>query len=144
MVAYADTSFLVATYIIQPESSHALAYMQKETDPLPFTPFHRLELRNAIRLSVFRKEISADTCRQAFREVENDLADGILVHQPIAWTDAFQRAEELGASYSETSRIRSGDIFLVACALQYRTEVFLTFDIKQRELARMAGLKTIF
>ena len=144
MVVYADTSFLVPIYVVQPESSRALAYMHRETKPLPFTPFHRQELRNAIRLCAFRKEITSEMCRSALREVENDLADGILSHAPIAWTDMLQKVEELGAAYTETMGIRSLDIFHVSCALQLKAKLFLTFDQRQRALAEKAGMNVSF
>jgi predicted nucleic acid-binding protein len=144
MVAYADTSFLLAIYVVQKDSPRALSYLQRTTAPLPFTPFHRLELRNAIRLCVFRKEITSDHSRRALRDVENDLAEGILTHVSLPWTDALQKAEELGADHSEVIGNRSFDILQVACALQIRATVFLTFDTRQRELAERSGLKVRF
>ena len=67
MPAYADTSFLVAVYSPQPDSIKALSWMQRAREALPFTPLHRPELRNAIRLRVFRGEITADQRKEAFR-----------------------------------------------------------------------------
>jgi predicted nucleic acid-binding protein len=141
MVAYADTSFLVALYAVQTESPRALAYMQKQTTALPFAPFQRLELRNAIRLGVFQKQMSSDQARQALREIESDLSEGILSHTPLAWTDVLQKAEELSAAHSETMGTRSLDILHVACALQNKASTFLTFDDRQRGLVEKSGLK---
>ena len=141
MVVYADTSFFVALYVTQPDSLRALAYMQKQTVAISFTPFQRLELRNAIRLCAFRKQISSDQARQALREIESDLSDGILIHAPLAWTDVLQKAEELSAAHSETMGARSLDILQVACALQTKASIFLTFDERQRRLAEKYGLK---
>lgn len=61
--------------------------MAHMTEPLSFTPFHRHELRNALRLRVYRAEITEEQRKQAFGEVESDLVENILVHTPIPWTD---------------------------------------------------------
>src|SRR5579871_4516691 len=144
MVTYADTSFLVPIYVPQTDSKRALAFMQRQTAPLPFTPFHRQELRNAVRLCVFRKEITAIACREALREAESDLENGILARAAIAWTNALQKVEELGEAYTESVGIHSLDLFHLACAIQLRADVFLTFDLRQRELAKMIGFEVEF
>lgn len=87
--------------------------MRDTRDPLPFTPLHRHELQNALRLMVFRKEIDTERRNAAFADIDSDLADGILPHVPIRWTDASREAETLGKTHTETLGIRGVDI--VAC-----------------------------
>lgn len=55
MSAYADTSFLIRVYTPHVDSNKALTWMRRASEPLPFTPFHRHEIRTGIRLRVFRK-----------------------------------------------------------------------------------------
>lgn len=142
MPAYADSSFLVRIYTPHSDSHKALAWMQRARDPLPFTPFHRHELRNGIRLRVFRGEISVEQRKRAFEEIESDLADNVLLHTPVAWTDAFREAEKLAAAHTETLGVRSFDLLHVGLALTLGAEEFLTFDIRQAKLAEAAGLTT--
>jgi predicted nucleic acid-binding protein len=141
---YADTSFLVRIYLTQSDSPKALAFMRDFRDALPFTPVHRHELRNALRLAVFRKEIDAERRNAAFADIESDLADGILAHGPIRWTDAFREAEDLGKKHTESLGIRSVDLLHMGIALTLRTKRFLTFDARQVELAEAAGLNVRF
>jgi hypothetical protein len=141
---YADTSFLVRIYLTQSDSPKALAFMRDFRDALPFTPVHRHELRNALRLAVFRKEIDAERRNAAFADIESDLADGILAHVPIRWTDAFREAEDLGKKHTESLGIRSVDLLHMGIALTLRTKRFLTFDARQVELAEAAGLNVRF
>lgn len=47
----------------------------------------------------------------------------------------------LSALHTEELGVRSVDILHVAAALVLGLEVFLTFDTRQRALARLAGLK---
>ena len=141
MSAYADTSFLARIYTPHTDSAKALAWMQRATDALPFTPLHRHELRNALRLRVFRGEITSLQCKEAFREIDADLTDGILAHTTIPWTDAFREAENLAAAHTETLGVRSFDLLHVALAIALDATEFLTFDVRQATLAKAAGLK---
>ena len=144
MKIYADTSFLVRLYLTQSDSQKALAFMRDFRDPLPFTPLHRHELRNALRLAVFRKEIDAERRKAAFQDIESDLDDGILAHVPIAWTNAFREAEQLGNDHTETLGVRGVDLLHVGLARALGLKEFLTFDSRQAELAKAAGFKVKF
>ena len=144
MKIYADTSFLVRLYLTQSDSQKALAFMRDFRDPLPFTPLHRHELRNALRLAVFRKEIDAERRKAAFQDIESDLDDGILAHVPIAWTNAFREAEQLGNDHTETLGVRGVDLLHVGIAQALSLKEFLTFDSRQAELAKAAGFKVKF
>jgi predicted nucleic acid-binding protein len=141
---YADTSFLVRLYLTQSDSQKALAFMRDFRDPLPFTPLHRHELRNALRLAVFRKEIDAERRKAAFLDIESDLQDGILAHVPIAWTNAFREAEQLGNDHTETMGVRGVDLLHVGIAQALGVKEFLTFDSRQAGLAKIAGFKVKF
>ena len=140
MPAYADTSFLARIYTPHDNSAKALAWLQRATQALPFTPLHRHELRNAIRLSVFRGEITVEQRKAAFREMEVDLTEGILAHTIIPWTDAFREAENLAARHTETRGVRSFDLLHVGLARTLGATEFLTFDTRQAALAAAAGL----
>ncbi len=141
MPAYADTSFLARIYTPHADSTKALTWMQRASEALPFTPLHRHELRNAVRLRVFRGEITAKQRQEAFREVDADLADAILAHTPIPWTDTFREAEHLAAAHTEALGVRSFDLLHVALAAALGATEFLTFDVRQAALAKAAGLK---
>jgi predicted nucleic acid-binding protein len=140
MRVYADTSFLVAAYTPEPESRRVLAWLQTASHPLPFTPLHRLELRNAIRLRVFRGEITPVQRQEVFQEIESDLADAVLEHIAVPWVDALREAETLAASHAEKLGVRSMDILHVGLAVTLRASDFFTFDIRQAALAKAAGL----
>jgi predicted nucleic acid-binding protein len=141
MPAYVDSSFLARVYSPHADSGKALMWMQTARDPVPYTPLHRHELRNALRLRVFRGEISPEQRKQALEEIESDLADAILQHTPIPWTDAFREAESLSAAHTETLGVRSIDLLHVGLALALDSKEFLTFDTRQAALAKAAGLK---
>jgi hypothetical protein len=85
---YADTSFLFSLYAADSNSINADAWRQANPAPLPFTAFHRLELRNALSLAVFQQRLTPAEVHSAWQEVENDCIAGLLVTRGafgIAW-----------------------------------------------------------
>ena len=76
----------------------ALRFRQATPAPLPFTELHRLELRNAFGLALFRKHIAAATAEAAWTNVEADLQAGVLVFSAVLWPDVFREAVEETAS----------------------------------------------
>lgn len=141
MKAYADSSFIVALYLPQPSSSRAIGLLEQYGRPLPFTPWHRLEVRNAIRLAVWQKLIDLPQGRTQLRQLEADLEEeALLIHTPIDWTDVLREAEKLGAAHNLAIGCRCADLFHVAAARALDGDTFLTFDDKQTAMARAAGL----
>ena len=139
--AYADSSFLVSLHRADTNHAAANAFLAKAALTLAFTPLHRIEVRNALRNAVANGEMTAADCRIAFRQIEEDLRDGLLLHTPIAWTDVFRRADELSERHAAKEGQRTIDLLHVALALECGAKIFLSFDARQRKLAKAAGLK---
>ena len=115
--------------------------MQRHGEALPFTPWHRLEVRNAIRLSAFHKLVDSQQSKTQLKQVDVDLHDEtLLVHTSVDWVAVLREAEKLGAAHSESLGCRSSDLFHVAAAVELDCDQFLTFDERQRKMARAAGL----
>jgi predicted nucleic acid-binding protein len=139
--AYADSSFIVALYLPQQSSAKAIAFVERYGRALPFTPWHRLEVRNALRLAVFQGVIDPFQCKTQLNQLETDLKDEmLLIHAAIDWTDVLRCAEKLGKVNTQTIGCRSADLFHVATAKATGHNYFLTFDEKQAALARKASL----
>ena len=139
--AYPDSSFVVSLICRDTHSDEATSYMERAAQALLFTPLHRIEARNAVRNAAGRGEITAQEQRAAFRQIDDDLRDGLLVHTPVGWTDAFRRADELSEKHAATGGQRTIDLLHVAIALESGAKTFLSFDQRQRKLAKVVGLK---
>ena len=139
--AYADSSFLVSLHRADTNHAAANAFMAKAALTLAFTPLHRVEVRNALRNAESNGEMTAADCRLAFRQIEEDLRDGLLLHTPVAWTDAFRRADDISEKHAATEGQRTIALLHVALALECGAKTFLSFDTRQRKLAKAAGLK---
>jgi hypothetical protein len=141
VVTYPDTSFLVSLYIQEGTTVRAKSHMAAQMTSLPFTPFHRLELRTAFRLRAFQGLLDPADLQSALRQSEEDLAAKILEHTPLNWSKALREAERIGAEHLAEVGARSGDLLHVASAVVLGATDFLTFDQRQVALAKRVGLK---
>jgi len=137
---YADSSFLMSLLIEDGNTDEAKQFMARNPAVLAFNPLHRLEVRNGLRLRVHRGEIDKPARAAALRRIDEAIEGGNLAHCPIPWTDALRKAEQLSASYAERIGSRAVDTLHVGAALVAGARRFLTFDKRQRDLAKAAGL----
>ena len=142
MTAYADTGLLCSLYALDAHSRQAMARMARQSLPLPMTWLHQLEFRNALRLRVFRGEITPAQRDASLNAMLADLAAGVLAAAVPPLTEVTTEAERLSALHSETLGTRSLDILHVSAAVVLGAAEFLTFDQRQIALAKAAGLKT--
>ena len=147
MIAYPDTSFLCSVYRKQIHTPAALAYKEAMTEPLCFTRLLEFEFLQAIELQVWihsadrKKGYSRREADQMIDDWESDIASGLNELVPCD-SDAVLR---LAGFYSEQRTAQGGhrslDILHVATAVHLGAKEFLTFDERQRALAKHAGLK---
>lgn len=141
MTAYADTGFLCSLYAPDAHTKRAVARMKRQRLPLSVIWLHRLEFLNALRLRVFRGEITPVQRDASLNAMLADLASGVLAHAAPPLADLTTEAERLSALHSETLGTRSLDILHVAATLVLGLPEFLSFDNRQCALAKAAGLR---
>lgn len=140
MKTYADTSFLFSLYSTDAASSKADMWRRTNPAALPFTAFHRVELRNALNLAVFQKRLTPIEVQAAWDEVEKDIATGLLVSRGGLWHRVLLVAESISIDHTSSTGCRTLDVLHVATAKAIGATEFCTFDIRQFELARNVGL----
>ena len=141
MSVYADSGLLCSLYAPDAHTDAAIARMGRVKGPIPLIWLHQLELRNALRLRVFRREITAAQRDAALNAFLADAAAGIYAAADPVPGAVMMEAERLSALHSETLGTRSLDIMHVAAALVLGASEFWTFDKRQAALAKAAGLK---
>ena len=139
--SYADTSFLVSLYRNDDTHDAAKNFISKTRLVISFSPLNRIELRNALRNAQSFGQITQEDRRAAFRQIENDFEAGLLAHLAVEWTNVLRRADELSEEQAGREGQRTIDLLHVAIALEAGAEMFLSFDTRQRRLAKAAGLK---
>ncbi|WP_269524192.1 type II toxin-antitoxin system VapC family toxin [Coraliomargarita parva] len=141
MSDYADTGFICSLYAPDANTEQALAFMEKQSDAIAFSWLNQVEFRNALRLRVFRKEITAAQRDQSLNILLADLRDGIFINEEPSQSNVLIESERLSVQHSEKLGTRSLDILHVAMAIVLGCERFISFDARQIKLAKAAGFK---
>ncbi len=143
MKTYFDTSLLLKGYIPEEGTPEALAVLQEQESPFPFSHLLEIELRTAIRVKHGRGEITAAEMRGTLQALESDLAKGILARPDYDLESVYLRAETISAKHAVTTLARTADLWHVAAALEAGCKAFASFDERQRQAAELCGLEVI-
>lgn len=135
MTVYADSSLLISYYVNDSNSVNAQAVIHAAAGSLPFTGLHRLEMRNALSLGVFRRILSPAQASAAWSDIGRDLRSGRLLPQPVNWTPVYRAATQWAALHSPVIGCRSLDVLHVTLAKRLGVNEFFTFDVRQKSLA---------
>jgi len=140
---YVDPSALLKLYLKEPESRTMAVWRRKIGDPLTVTHHGRVELINGIGLAAYRGIITDETREAALAAVEDDFSKGRYKQVDLPWRATLKRAGELSREHTPTIGCRSLDVLHVASAVELEFKYFTTFDLRQQQLARAAGLKLV-
>lgn len=143
MSVYLDSSALVKLYVPEANTAAVAKFVSSLMEPLPFSHLHEIEVKNALRLKVFRKEAPTGLITRSIRNIDKDVASQILKRPLLDWNDIFRKAQELSKRFSTRSGSRSLDLLHVASCLLIPSQEFLTFDDRQSAVARKAGLRLV-
>ncbi len=140
-MVYADTSLLFSLVLHDANTAAVVAYLKGHPTALAFTPWQRCELRNAIRLSVWRGNCDAALAKRTLENITADVATGNLIEKSLVWPDVLHIADELGEKHTTVLGVRTLDLLHVAAAISLGAKKFLTCDSRQLALAKAAGLR---
>ena len=140
---YVDPSALLKLYLHQAESAAMNAWRARVRGPLTLTHHARVEVVNGICLAGFRGAIGAPAVRDALASFEEDRVAGRYAHADLLWRSALRRAADLSREHTPELGCRSLDVLHVACSLELGFPAILSFDERQRRLARRVGLKLV-
>ena len=142
-MTYLDSSAIIKLYYFEEDTARVSAFVRKLAAPIAFSNLHSLEVRNSLRLKVFRREASPAELKASLNLIDDDLDSGMLLRPGLNWFDVFRHAETVSRSYSPRLGVRSLDLLHVASCLLLEAEDFLTFDERQEVLAEEAGLNLV-
>ncbi len=136
---YLDTSAFVKLYIFESESVPLQRFIASQDHPLPVWDMLEAELCNALRLKVFWGELTESQAANQIAHYERRKQIGQYFVPGVSRTALMVAFHALSR---ETARIgcRTMDILHVAFARQIEPQRFVTYDERQRELAKFAGL----
>jgi predicted nucleic acid-binding protein len=143
LIVYLDSSAIVKLYAPEAESTWVAEYVRGLRDPLPFSHLHEIEVKNALRLKVFREEVRSRPISKSIQTMDKDMSSQILKRPELNWIDVFRKAEELSKRFTPRAGSRSLDLLHVASSLLIPCREFLTFDARQASVAKKAGLRIV-
>lgn len=143
MTAYADSGVIAKLYVPEPNSPEAVRLVSSYPPPLALTHLQALEVRNALRLKVFRGEMTRAQLRRTLSRLAEDVGRGRWQLPRYPPSDVHRKAEELSGKHARNTGCRSLDILHVAGAIVLGARDFLTFDARQGKLARKARLRVL-
>lgn len=141
MAAYLDTGVLVKLYCLEADSAKAVAATSRVGLPWIYCMWQLIELRNAVRLKVFRNEMRPEQVNLSLQRLDDDLRAGVLASISLDISRVHALAEDLSARWTASIGCRTLDILHVAAALACQAEDFISFDASQIALAQKAGLR---
>lgn len=143
MTRYYDTGLLLKLYTNEKDSARVRNFAVRHGEALAFTAMHHSECVSALRLKCFRGECREDEAAAALRDIEADLAAGVLRVVVVAWDAVWMRCRSLSDAHAAATGCRTLDALHVACALHLGAEELVTGDARQSALGRKAGLRVV-
>ena len=140
---YADPSALLKLYIKEPQSRVVAAWRAQIPAPLLITHHGRLELINGIGLAAHRASINEKMHEAALAALDSDFEQGRYTQADLLWRATLKRAMEISRKFTRVLGCRTLDVLHVASALELGLQVFVTFDVRQKQLARAVKLKVL-
>ncbi|HYG34960.1 MAG TPA: type II toxin-antitoxin system VapC family toxin [Clostridia bacterium] len=140
---YVDPSALARLYIHQAGSREMAVWRAKLRGALPVTHHGRTEVINAICRAAFLGQLDPNGLAETLADFSSDFASGHLRQADVLWRAALNLAAELSQRHTPKLGTRSLDVLHVACALELKLRLFVTFDIRQQLLAAAAGLRVV-
>lgn len=143
MKSYYDTGLLLKLYTNERDSEVVQEFVVRHREALVFTPIHHAECVSALRLKCFRGEAAEEEVAGALRDMDCDVAAGVLRTVPVDWDAAWMRCRILSDAHAASTGCRTLDALHVACALLLGVDLLVTADSRQATLARKAGLSVV-
>jgi len=139
---YADSSFMLKLYFPDGNDRRATTYMGRLAEPLLLTAVQETEVRNSLRLRVPQCRSTSQEVSSALAYFERDISEGIYEWRNPDWLAVFRLIEQISRKHTERDAHRFPDLLHLACALELKSKVFLSFDQRQSRLAKVLGMKT--
>jgi hypothetical protein len=114
----------------------------RQDDALPIWELPEAEFLNALRLKVFWKEMAESEAEKLIVEFENRKRNGFYYYPELERSQLLPCFHKL-SKHTQELGCRTLDILHVSCATLIQADLFVSFDVKQCQLATVAGLKVV-
>jgi len=144
MIAYCDTSFLVSLLNDQDvnyRAARALAAKHR-TGEFVVCEVHLLELPASVRAAIHRKldPIPERVARRVINRFDRAVNRKMFQRKQLEGDDALNMARNLGETHGWREKHTSFDLWHLGAAWALSAGVFLTFDKRQKQIAKLLGM----
>lgn len=136
---YLDTSAFLKLYVREADSESVQKLVTSQKDPLPVWEFQQVEMINAVHLKIFWQEITVEDATRLLALFDQRMRRGQYYCPRIDRAELMLTFRSL-TKYTSEIGCRTMDILHVACAMQLAPVTFVSFDERQKALARKASL----
>ncbi|MGH7989622.1 MAG: PIN domain-containing protein [Limisphaerales bacterium] len=146
MIIYADTSFLVSFFNQDDVNYRAACDLAGKLERQDFVicEVHQLELPAAVRAATHRQKgaMPEYVARRIINRFDRAMTRKSFQRKETPLADSIAMARSLGEAHGWKEKHTAFDLWHLAAAWSLSAAVFLTFDRRQAELARLLGMKT--
>jgi predicted nucleic acid-binding protein len=144
MIVYCDTSFLVS-YFNDEDGNHRAARdeaRQFDHDDFVICEVHQLELPAAVRAAIHRAQgsVPAHIARRVINRFDRAITSRLFQRKEVDMRDSVNMARSLGDQHGWSKRHTTFDLWHLGAAWALSAGAFLTFDERQKEIARILGM----
>src|SRR5438477_8480658 len=122
---YFDSAIVAKLYTAESNSAQAAALVSGYGAPYCLTAWQELEVRNALRLKVFRREITVEQLQESLAALDCDIEAGRWERPEYSVSGVQREAERLSAKHATTLGCRTLDILHVAAAVVIGVKEFV-------------------
>jgi len=140
MDAYFDTAIILKLYVQEATSPDAFRLANESRAPFLLTPWQEIEVRTALRLKAFRNEITPAEMKASLEAFDEDILSGRWRAPEYKEATVWRFARDLSDRHAAKIGCRTLDLLHVAVALSLGVKTFVTFDERQRAVAKFEGL----
>lgn len=143
MRLYYDSGVLVKLYVRESLSDAVIDFVEEQESPIAFNLLQELEVRNALRLKLFRKEIDPDEHDRAMKLISENLNDEFLLRALIDWPRVLVESESISNQMTGQVGCRTIDIFHLGIAAVGDFDGLVSLDDRQIRAAEATTLRII-
>lgn len=145
MTTYADSSFVFSAFGKRDaHTPRALRWMSDfNSFPVLVSRLTLFEADNAFRSAMLDGRFTAGELTASRQRVHRAVIEGFLLRREVSPHQWFPQAHRISGHDTHESAARALDILHIAAAVVLRVKGFLSFDDRQRELAKAEGLKVM-
>ena len=127
-------------YLKDVNSANAFTYLERTKPRLFLSILTQVEFFNAAERRIFSKHLQRTTADSAYAAFRDDVERGVLRVLDIEPT-IWDRTERLILQNTAAVGCGTADVVHIAAALLLQADSILTFDLRQRELAKRVNLQ---